>query len=258
MAKLPLSAQRWISAAASSASHSGHHGQRDQGALARAGGPLVDHPVVVGLHAQEGELLVLALEEGLPAEAGERVGEVDGRVHMVGGHVGQPRRLVPRVPLRISSNVVETEPELLEADGGRHHHEGGDQVVVVPDVAPLSLGSLRPAQRRSGAALGAPQHLHLLALDARPAVLVAGRQPRGPQVRRLDDVIVHGDDHRWLCHGLPSRSPKSWSVPLGCPGGAEQRNPMVAVPPSGRRPATASAPPRPRPTRGPAPIRRAG
>src|SRR5271166_5445609 len=33
--------------------------------------PLLDHPIVVGLHTSQSKLLVLALVEGLPAEAGE-------------------------------------------------------------------------------------------------------------------------------------------------------------------------------------------
>ena len=217
MAKLPLSAQRWISAGGQLGVPQRHHGERDQRALAGAGGPLVDHPVVVGLHAQEGELLVLALEEGLPAEAGERVREVDGRLDVVGRHVGQPGRLVPGA-LADFVEGRQAEPELLEADRGRHHHEGGDQVVVVPDVAPLPVGRLGPAQPRSGAALGAAQHLHLLAFDAWSAVLVAGRQARGPQVWRLDDVIVDGDDQRWLCHGQTMvAAPRIGRTPPGTP-----------------------------------------
>ena len=71
------------------------HGERDEPALAVAGAPLVDHPVVVGLHAEERELLVVALEEGLAAEAGQRVREADRRVDVVGVHVGQPLGLLP-------------------------------------------------------------------------------------------------------------------------------------------------------------------
>ena len=73
--------------------------------LPRARAPLVDHPVVVGLHAQEREVLVLALEERLAAEAGERVGEADGRLDVVGRHVLEPLRLDPAAG-RISSKVT--------------------------------------------------------------------------------------------------------------------------------------------------------
>ena len=51
--------------------------------------PLLDHPVVVGLDAQQGELLVLGLGEGLAAEARERR-EAERRLEVVDVHVLEP------------------------------------------------------------------------------------------------------------------------------------------------------------------------
>ena len=54
-------------------------------------GPLLDHPVVVGPHARERELLVGAFGEELAAEAGER-GKAQRRFDVVEVHVGEARR----------------------------------------------------------------------------------------------------------------------------------------------------------------------
>ncbi|CAB4836652.1 unannotated protein [freshwater metagenome] len=62
-----------------------HDDERDE-AAGRGGAPLVDHPVVVGLHAEERELLVLGLVEDLPAEARERR-EAQRREDVAGVHV---------------------------------------------------------------------------------------------------------------------------------------------------------------------------
>ncbi|MEY2570927.1 MAG: hypothetical protein QOE63_1277, partial [Acidimicrobiaceae bacterium] len=58
----------------------GDERERDELPVAVTGAPLVDDPVVVGLDAQERELLVGPLEEGLAAEAREHVGEAHRRV----------------------------------------------------------------------------------------------------------------------------------------------------------------------------------
>ena len=58
-ARTPRSALRWISAAASSTSHSGMM-QSGMFMPPRRRAPLLDHPVVVRLHAREPELLVVA------------------------------------------------------------------------------------------------------------------------------------------------------------------------------------------------------
>ena len=47
-----------------------HDDQRDE-AAARVAAPLVDHPVVVGPHAGEGQFVIAGLGEGLAAEPGE-------------------------------------------------------------------------------------------------------------------------------------------------------------------------------------------
>ena len=118
----------------------------------RRGAPLLDHPVVVGPHTGQAQLLVGVLVEGLPAKAregreGQRaVGVVEGQV------------LDPLVAL-------EAARAHLVVGGGRHGHQGAvedevafvvlcdrgpgdghellldidELVVVVPGVAPLAV-----------------------------------------------------------------------------------------------------------------------
>ena len=154
----PCRRERRTSAAASSASHSGTIVERDEAALPVAAAPLVDHPVVVGLHAQQRELGVapLALDallvERLAAEAGQRVGEADRRLDVVGRHVGQAVGLDPAP----GADLVERrrrDVELVEADGGRQLGERVDEVVVEPPVAPLAVGdALLVAEHAAGEA----------------------------------------------------------------------------------------------------------
>ena len=61
------------------------------------------------------------------------------------------RSVLFQEPLRISSKVVGLEADLVEADGGREHHEGRHQVVVVPDVDPVGVVGLDPADARAAA-----------------------------------------------------------------------------------------------------------
>ncbi len=60
---------------------------------AGAPAPVFDHPVVVGLYTQEGQVHVGPVEEQLPAEAGDGR-ETQTRLGVVELHVGQPVRLV--------------------------------------------------------------------------------------------------------------------------------------------------------------------
>ena len=70
--------------------------QRDEPAPAAAA-PLLDHPVVVGLDAEQGELLVLAPQEDLPAEA-RVVREAQLGLDAVEVHVGEARRRAASSP----------------------------------------------------------------------------------------------------------------------------------------------------------------
>ena len=173
-----------------------HHGERDQPTLALAGAPVVDHPVVVRLHAEERELLVVALEERLAAEARQRVREADRRVDVVGVHVGQPLGLDPAA----GPDLVEGgggDVELGEADRGRQLRERVDQVVVEPPVARLAaVDALLVGEH---AALEV--ELRRVALDPRGAVLELGGDALGPEVRRLDHVVVDRDDPRCVHDG---------------------------------------------------------
>ena len=130
------------------------HRERDEAALAVTGAPLVDHPVVVGLDAEQRQLLVVALQERLAAEAGQRVREADGRRRCG----WRPCR--PGAPSGSSSPAGSrrrwwADVELGEADGGRQLGERVDEVVVEPPVAPGSpsvdaLLEGEHARRRSG------------------------------------------------------------------------------------------------------------
>src|SRR5207248_9953318 len=80
--------------------------QRDESTVTRTRAPFVDRPVVVGLYAQHREFLVLPLEEGLPAETGQDVGEVDGCLDVIGVHILEPVLLLPT-----------PRPDVVEGDG---------------------------------------------------------------------------------------------------------------------------------------------
>ena len=206
-ARTPRAALRSISFAASSTSHSG---MMQSGMLMPIDGiaPLLDHPVVVGLHARQRELLVVGLVERLAAEARERRERqravdpvelevllallgvpaagphvvVGGRRHRHGGLVELRQVVVGRRRLRDRDEL------LLDVD---------DLVLVDPGVAPLAFGVLGHLVLR---ALLQTERAPALALDARPLLPVLLGQPRLPDVRRLDDVVVDADDLRQLCH----------------------------------------------------------
>ena len=178
------------------------HAERDEAALAVAGAPLVDHPVVVGLHAEEREVLVLALVERLAAEAGERVREADRRLDVVGRHVEQPVLLDPAA----GADLVEGDRgdvELLEVERRAQLGERVDEVVVEPPVA--QLAALDALLVGEDAALEA--ELGGVALDPGRPVEVLLRQPVGPEGGRLHHVVVDGDDEREVSrHGADTRT----------------------------------------------------
>ena len=160
-----------------------------------AGAPLVDHPVVVGLHAQRASSGSLSsrfrpLVERLAAEAGQRVGEADRRLDVVGVHVGQAVLLDPAA----GADLVEghgRDVEVVEADRRRQLGERVDEVVVEPPVAPLAVGdALLVAEDAAREVELGPVAHHPGADD--PRYLAGSRL--GPQVGRLHDVVVDRDD----------------------------------------------------------------
>ena len=158
-----------------------------------AGAPLLDHPVVVGLHAEERELLVLALVERLAAEAGERVREADRRLDVVGRHVEQPVLLDPAAGADL---VVgdRRDVELLEVERRAQLGERVDEVVVEPPVA--HLAALDALLVGEDAAL----EVELRGVADHPGAAVEEllRQPVGPEGGRLHHVVVDGDDQRQI------------------------------------------------------------
>ena len=169
----------------------GDKGQRDEATAPVAGAPLVDYPVVVGLDAEEGEVLILAFQKGLAAEPGQHVGEADRHVDMVLVHGSEPVGLLPtrRVDL-VEGNGDHV--QLVEASGCRQLGEGIDEVVVQPPVA--HLPTFDPLLEREDAALKV--ELGRIALNPGAPVLVLRRQAGGPQVGRLHHVVVDRDDAR--------------------------------------------------------------
>jgi hypothetical protein len=173
-----------------------HHGERDETAVTGAGAPFVDHPVVVDLNAQQGEFFVLALEEGLTAEAGKDVREAQRSLNMIGVHVGKALGLV----VAADEDVVEGARLVLHdlgAHGGRQTGERVHEIVVVPDIA-VSAGGVVNGE---GVATG-DVHRHLVAFDTRsPIDKILGEAGR-PQIGRFHNVVVDRDDagdfHGWL------------------------------------------------------------
>ncbi len=190
--------------------------ERDQAATGVAA-PLLDHPVVVGLHARQTELLVLALEERLAAEpregreahrrldpAGVHVGEACLRVVAAGAHVvvgdRRERHLLSRVPDGRDHALVRVDEVLVHpaVDLGRR------VVVEVLDVDSRCRRSrCRAMPRRT---IFGPRSRNF------------GGQPRVPHVRRLDDVVVDADDLRdsRFVHGVSPRSSSRPVVDGGC------------------------------------------
>ncbi len=194
--------------------------ERDQPSAGRAA-PLVEHPVVVGLHAQECEVSIVRLEEGLPAEAWERR-EREAGLRPVGVHV-----------LDAGLRVEAPRPHLVERDGrdldlvaveshrGRQARERVDQIFVEPPVTHRAVGARRVAELPSD-----ERHLpERRAHRPRPDVLVLGGQSVLPDAGRLDDVIVDGDDPGELGHaasiGLTGR--QVWVVTPSRSGGCSAR-----------------------------------
>ena len=155
--------------------------------------PLLDHPVVVGVHAGLAELAVRGLGEGLPAEAGER-GEAQRHVGVVVEHV-----------LHASDRVVAARAHLVV--GHRRHRHLVAAVADRGDVALVDVDEVfeHPAVRRPsivdelllvGAASDVAHRADLTTLDARSSILEPLGQPLLPHVGRFDDVVIDADDHR--------------------------------------------------------------
>ena len=167
-----------------------HDAQRDEAAAALPG-PLVDHEVVVGLHARERELLVVHPEEHLAGEAHDvREAErpLDARLvhgdeallHLVAGRRASPRRSSP-----CGRPAPGPCPRRSRAGGWR--------------------GTCRPPSARSRWARRRRRGGGCRARSSGPNSH-GSRTTRGPQlaelrgeagleeVGRLDHVVVHGDD----------------------------------------------------------------
>ena len=145
--------------------------QRDKPTPGIAGAPLVDHPVVVGLNAQQGQFLVLPLKKRLPAEPGQHVRETERGVNVVSRHVGQPVGLLPPAgPDLVEGHRLHVES--LEARGCRELGERIDEVVVEP---PVALGTAGHALLVGELAALEVEH-RAVSLDPRATVVVLRRQ----------------------------------------------------------------------------------
>ena len=113
--------------------------QRDH-ASARVAAPLVDHPVVVGPHALETELLVVALRQSLTAETNPGR-EAQGCLYVVAIHVGQAGLELPRPRDHlVVGDALHLEVIARESDRGvRAHH----RIVEVFEKPPAAIGRRR-------------------------------------------------------------------------------------------------------------------
>ena len=177
--------------------------ERDEPA-ARVAAPLLDHPVVVGLHAEQAELVVLGLGEGLAAEAGEGR-EAQRRLDVVGVHVVEAGlHLVGARAHVLVGDALHGDLVARHADGGVDPQQRALQVLVVPPVDGHAFGARLHLERAAPVL-----HLgHGGAHDPRPDLGVLGGEAVLPHVGRLDHVVVDRDDHRQgLRHGHSSVVP---------------------------------------------------
>ena len=176
--------------------------QRDEPALGLRPAPLLDHPVVVGLDAQEGQLLVLGLGEGLAAEPGEGR-EAQRGLEVVDVHVLEP-----------GLDLVGTGSHVLVGDAAHGHLVAGHaDGRVDPEQRALEVLVVPPV---GGESLRAGDHGELAADegdlphrgpdDPGPDVVVLLRQAVHPHIGRLHYVVVDGDDPGHVGHG-PSVPP---------------------------------------------------
>ena len=139
--------------------------------------PLVDHPVVPRLHAREREVLVVGLEEAVAAEARER------REQQLGPHAVFVHRAHPLV------DVVRGRDHVVVA--------AGEEIAALARFAGPEAPSLRvPLElERIEPAFPLPTlHAGFRVDDARRLIAVARRDVIDEDVRRLDHVVVDGDE----------------------------------------------------------------
>ena len=139
-------------AARSVARHLGHgeldvperdEAEREQPTITRTA-PLLHHPVVVRLDAQQGERAVLPPQELLSAESGI-VGEAELGLHSVDTHVFQTRLRLPAArPHLVVGDAFQHHLVRREAGGGDGALDGRPVILVAPPghVGSVGAGSL--------------------------------------------------------------------------------------------------------------------
>ena len=174
-ARTPRAALRRTSAAAFSASHKRDDAQREQAAAAVAA-PLLDHEVVVGDDAGLGQLLVLGLEEGLAAEAGEGR-EAQAGLDPVGLVVGDAGLgLVAAGSHFVVGDGGHRHVVAVEADGGHVALVDVDEVLVDPAVG------LRARRGRTSGGSVPPPMCSMSPMPRRSALGPRSRKRAGSQV----------------------------------------------------------------------------
>ncbi len=183
-----------------------------QESSARAGAPLLDHPVVVRPHAQEREVLVARLEERLPAEPREGR-EAQRGLDPVEVHVVEPRTgLVATRPHLVVDHRDDLHVFGCEAGARAETGVGPLEILVEPEVGE---GSVVAARAHPGHVVAAAER-HLRdrrAHDARADLAVLRGQAAREHVGRFDDVVVGRDDARDRGHGRYGTSQSSrWTT----------------------------------------------
>ena len=133
-----------------------------------------------------------SLHEGLAAEARKRVGKADRRVHVVRVHVGEAFGLLP-APGADRVEGRDTEGEVAETDRRREPREGRDEIVVVPDVAPVAVGAAQCQPPRRLGAESFPSHA-VTRGPRRRTSRAAGRSTRsGGSTTWSSTEMIHGN-----------------------------------------------------------------
>ena len=192
---------------------SGSHSGTRQSGISRpslVAAPLVDHPVVVGADARQRELLVVRIEEQLAREA-----------QGVGKHSERSMRFRPcrrGAPWGRSNRGASRR----SGNGRMEYSSSGYPTHAITSGVPRTRSSniyqsaIGPSPPRTYASPppGVRHQCRRRRLDTRSAIVVLRRQPRFPEMRRLDHAILARRDHprHWvLCcsrhHG--QRTPRA-------------------------------------------------